>query len=151
MFCIMIRIKWLAVVAVLLLSSVLAFGINDAWIGSKLSVRVSFLLHHIAGVSSPTPKEALSFPAYPSGLIESRLGGTVKLRLTVSPSGIVENIAVLNKGCADSQFYEEAKSAVSKWKFMPAKRLIDGDSVAFEIDCMVDFVFDENESVAVKP
>jgi periplasmic protein TonB len=70
-------------------------------------------------------------PSYPANTVA---GGTVVLTVTVSPSGEIEDVQVLQgaKG-----FTQQAKEAIRKWKFKPAS--LDGKPVAASIPVAFSF------------
>ncbi|MHC4877011.1 MAG: energy transducer TonB [Planctomycetota bacterium] len=78
-------------------------------------------------------------PVYPSAAIQSRLEGTVILRVTVAASGRVIAVAILQSSGHD-QLDAAARSAVKRWKFEPAVR--DGHPVEWSARLPVRFRLD---------
>jgi TonB family protein len=56
-------------------------------------------------------------PRYPADLLSRSIGGTVRLKVVVAPSGAVEHVEVLG---GNPILGESAASAVQKWKYAPA-------------------------------
>ena len=56
-------------------------------------------------------------PVYPETLQRLRIGGIVRLQLTVSPKGTVEAVAVLG---GNPILEEAAEKAVKSWSYAPA-------------------------------
>jgi TonB family protein len=56
-------------------------------------------------------------PQYPELLKQARIGGSVRLRATVLPNGMVSNVDVLG---GNPILAESAAAAIKKWKFAPA-------------------------------
>lgn len=57
-------------------------------------------------------------PDYPPVLRMRQIGGTVRLEITISPKGSVENAKVLG---GNPILVESAVAAVKKWKYAPAE------------------------------
>jgi TonB family protein len=55
-------------------------------------------------------------PDYPEALRSRSIGGTVRLRLTVAPAGIVESVEVLG---GDAALGEAAAAAAVQWRYSP--------------------------------
>jgi TonB family protein len=53
-------------------------------------------------------------PEYPALLRMRSIGGTVRLRVTIAPSGIVDNVELLG---GDAVLGQAAMAAVAKWKY----------------------------------
>ncbi len=70
-------------------------------------------------------------PSYPANTVA---GGTVVLEVTVSASGEVKDVRVLQKA---GGFTQEAIAAVRKWKFKPAS--LDGKPVTASIPAAFSF------------
>lgn len=70
-------------------------------------------------------------PSYPANTVA---GGTVVLKVTLNPSGQIEDVHVLQgaKG-----FTQQAMEAIRKWKFKPAS--FDGEPVAASIPVAFSF------------
>ena len=62
-------------------------------------------------------------PDYPSAAKRDGIVGSVDLEVTVSPRGVVENVAVVRATPPD-MFEKSAVAAVRKWKYDP--RFVDG-------------------------
>jgi len=56
-------------------------------------------------------------PVYPPTLKMRQIGGTVRLEVTISPAGKVEDVAVLG---GNPILAQAAVTAVKKWKYAPA-------------------------------
>ncbi len=56
-------------------------------------------------------------PEYPQALQERQIGGTVRLELTISPNGSVENVVTLG---GNPILVEAATKAASQWVYAPA-------------------------------
>jgi TonB family protein len=70
-------------------------------------------------------------PSYPANTVA---GGTVILKVTVSSSGEIEDVRVLQEA---KGFTQQAIDAVRKWKFEPAK--LDGKPVTASIPVAFSF------------
>ena len=57
-------------------------------------------------------------PDYPPVLRMRQIGGTVRIQITITPKGTVENARVLG---GNSILGESAVAAVKKWKYAPAE------------------------------
>ena len=71
----------------------------------------------IRGISSDRKLVYRVEPDYPDLLRQRSIGGTVRLRVLVAPSGKVQEIALIG---GDAALGESAAAAVSKWKYSPA-------------------------------
>jgi TonB family protein len=70
-------------------------------------------------------------PSYPANTVA---GGTVILKVTVSSSGEIEDVRVLQEA---KGFTQQAIEAVRKWKFEPAK--LDGKPITASIPVVFSF------------
>lgn len=91
---------------------------------------------HARGQKSSTdfqPPQVISTvePSYPANTVA---GGTVILKVTVSSSGEIEDVRVLQRA---KGFTQQAIETVRKWKFEPAK--LDGRPVAASIPVAFSF------------
>jgi TonB family protein len=69
-------------------------------------------------------------PEYPQVLRARSIGGTVRLRVTIAPSGTVKRVEIQG---GDAVLGEAAANAVAKWKYSPA-RSETSDEVAITFD-----------------
>lgn len=69
-------------------------------------------------------------PGYPLTLREAHIGGVVRLEITISPRGAVEQVSTLG---GNPVLVEAASAAVRKWKYAPADN---------ETRTQVEFTFD---------
>ncbi|CAA7622494.1 energy transducer TonB [Magnetospirillum sp. UT-4] len=84
----------------------------------------------------PTAMAGNPPPLYPNAARRRGQGGTVRLRLTVDPSGAVSDVTVVS-GSGLAILDEAAATAVLGWRFLPAIR--DGSAVAAELEVPVTF------------
>ncbi len=69
-------------------------------------------------------------PDYPQILRSRSIGGTVRLRVTIAPSGIVKQVEVQG---GDAVLGQAAATAVAKWKYTPARSETSTDvSITFD-------------------
>jgi len=74
---------------------------------------------NVASSNSPPERRLITRiePDYPEELQKRAIGGTVRLRLTISANGSVENAELLG---GNPVLGESAIAAVSRWKYAPA-------------------------------
>lgn len=75
-------------------------------------------------------------PQYPKAAQRRKLSGTVMLDVIVAKDGSASNVSVVSSSGFDI-LDNSAKQAVSKWKFIPAKR--DGVTVVAEVMVPIEF------------
>ena len=57
-------------------------------------------------------------PEYPSVLRDKGIGGTVRLRVTIRPDGVVKDVQTIG---GNAVLVESASRAVKQWKYAPAE------------------------------
>ena len=83
---------------------------------------------HFAELKDDSPKGDLSAPvavqkvdpAYPTELMRQNVSGNVTLSAVIHSDGTVDAVRVLNS--ADDRLNEYARSALSRWRFIPATK-----------------------------
>jgi protein TonB len=86
-------------------------------------VREAKLIHRVA-------------PDYPSAAKRDGIAGSVDLEVTISSSGVVEDVSVVSATPLD-MFEKSAVAAVRKWKYDP--RFVDGLPTEARVKVHLDF------------
>lgn len=92
------------------------------WIqlGLALSLSVLFLASSpLLGQESERKVLKKVTPQYPAILRQRGIGGTVRLQVTVEPSGEVSSVAVLG---GNAILADQAQAAVKQWRFAPSPK-----------------------------
>lgn len=79
-----------------------------------------------------------SAPKYPKSALQREIEGWVEVQFTVTESGAVDKIKVLNQE-PDKIFEEATINAVKKWKFVPARNADSGLSISSETSVRLSF------------
>lgn len=115
-------------------------ALNDWWLSYSYSVRVHFEAQNLTDVDPPSLKQ-LSMPSYPIDLSRSGVGGEATIRFIVEEDGSITGIQVVK-----TDFQElglEAKAAIEKCAFVPARNRVTRRSVSEGMVCH--FVFSLTE------
>jgi protein TonB len=110
------------------------YSINTALPSTKFNIELN--LNAAQGNMQATPQFRVD-PAYPPQASRDGVEGWVKLGFTVSASGTVTDISVIDAK-PSKVFNREARRALKKWKYKP--KLVDGKPVAqYNMVVVLDF------------